>query len=278
MSYILLFPALFLSFLLGVVPLYMVLRLSLFQTNYIASKFIGFGNYIEIFTNPEYWERLYTSLLYTLIITPAGLLISTAIALYVINMKKWTQNYTRFITYIPVFATGVIISTVWKWIFHARYGMINWIIGLLGIEPIIWLGGKYTGIIAICTVIMLSGLGFQVVVLLSSMLAISQEIYDAAKIDGASWWKIKMRIILPLQLPTISLLGMLSMIGTFQIWETIYMMTGGGPMNKTANLMYDVYQTGFLYSRYGLASAKTIVLMLVTLGLALGKRRLERKG
>jgi ABC-type sugar transport system permease subunit len=260
----------------GAVPVVMVLRLSLFDTNYISYTYVGLRNYVEIFMEPAYWERLYTSFLYTAILVPAGLIVSTVVSLYVINMKKWVQNYVRFVVYIPIFAAGIIMSTVWRYIFHARYGLLNWLIGLMGIEPVIWLGSKYTAMIGICTAILVCSIGFQVVVLVASMLSVTNEIFDAARIDGASWWQIKLRILLPMQIPTISLMAMLSMIGTMQIWETIYMMTGGGPMDSTANLMYDVYQTGFLYSRYGLASAKTIVLMLLILGMTLVKQRLEK--
>jgi multiple sugar transport system permease protein len=105
------------------------------------------------------------------------------------------------------------------------------------------------------------------------MLSIPTALYDSARIDGASWFQIKIWIILPIVTPTIFVLSLLYMIGTFQVWETIYLLR---PIQAANNLMMDVYLTGFTFSRYGMAAAKSIVLMILILSLSLIKRRIEK--
>ncbi len=272
-AYLLLLPAAmgFLAF--DFLPVILVVRLSLFKTNYIKSAFVGFANYVKIFMEAEVLNMILNSFMYVGLIVTATTFVSLCIALLIINMNKLTQDTTRFVLYIPTFTSGIIIATVWRWILHPVQGLANWMIGLFGISPVMWLADRSTAILSISVMLVCAQIGSILVIILASMLSISSTIYDSARIDGAGWWTIKIRIIIPMVMPTILLMTLLGMIGTFQMWETLYLMK---PIQAANNLMFDIYRTGFIYSKYGLSAAKSILLMAIVLGLSLIKRRVER--
>ena len=136
-----------------------------------------------------------------------------------------------------------------------------------------WLGHRFLAISMLSIMVLTCTAGAQLVIYLVAMLSIPSTLFDSAKIDGATNFQIKTRIILPIILPTVFMLTLIAMIGGFQIWETIYMMR---PIVAANNMMFDIYLTGFTFSRYGLAAAKSLVLMLLILSMSIIKRRLER--
>lgn len=269
---LLLLPALALFILFTVVPLIYVVRLSFYETNLLTWTFKGFRNYARIFIDDNFRRTITNSLVYMAILTAGWTLIPLGVALLASDLGRFMQSYTRFVFYVPIFASGIIISLVWLYIFHPQ-GLANWAIGLLGIERQLWLGGRFTGIGAVCTVLICTVLGFNVAVFMSAILSIDPTLYDAAKMDGASRMQMKWRIMFPLILPSFFFVMLVAMIGSLQVWETIFVMS---PTTQAYNLMYDVFSTAFESGRYGLGAAKTIILVLMVAALTYGKRRLER--
>ena len=275
-AYLLLTPAVILFALAVVTPFLAVCRLSVFKSNLIQETFVGLGNFTAIVYDERWRKALVNSLVYVLLIVGGQVGIGLLIAMYAVNLRKWAQSYIRFVAYVPIFAAGIIIGAAWKWIWNYRYGIVNAGLRLLGIAPVMWLGHRWTALVVISVIIVCTAIGFHVVMFMATVLTISRDLYDAAKIDGASQGQIRRLIMLPHLTPMIFMLSTFSMIAAMQVWETIYVMTNGGPIGGTANLMYDVYATGIVGSRYGVASAKTIVLMAVMFGLAYAKRRAEK--
>jgi multiple sugar transport system permease protein len=275
--YILISSSLAFFIVFWVVPLVSVIFLGFRKTDYFTSEWIGLQNYIEMFKDPYYYKALTNSLFYASIIIIGQLGISLFVSLMVFNMPLWTHSTVRFVFYIPVFASGIIISNAWKWIFHPRGGLLNWFIGLFGAEPIIWFGNRITAIVAIGSIQTISYLGFYVLVLLAAMMSVDRAQFDSARIDGASWFRIKLSIILPQILPQIFFITLLAMISAFQIFEYIFMLSGGGPDYGSASLMYDIYNTGIGLGKYGMASARSIMLMSILLILAIVKYQLEKR-
>ncbi len=272
-AYILLLPAMCFFALFSVAPIVIVGRLSLFKTNYITSKFVGLANYVKIFTEPDIMATILNSFVYAIWLVVGGVTVGITTSLLIIDMRKRVHDVMRFVFYIPVFASGIIIATVWRWILHPQIGLANWFLSLVGIEPVMWLGFRFVAISVLSIMIVSVSMGATLVIYLAAMLSIPSTLFDSAKIDGATSCQIKTRIILPIITPTIFMRTLISMIGAMQIWETIYLMR---PIVAANNLMFDIYLTGFTFSRYGLAAAKTLVLMLLILGMSIAKRRLER--
>ncbi len=257
-----------------VLPIILVVRLSFFKTNFITTKWVGLHNYIRAFADPRFIKAIGNSLFYAAAITIPQLTIALFLTLLTLNMGRRIRGYVRFVTYAPTFSAGVIIVSVWRWIFHPRMGLANWLVGLVGIAPVSWLGIRWSALSAVALTIVTCSLGTSVILLYAAMTSVNPELYDAARIDGAGWLRIKLQIVVPMIAPIIVFLALVGLIGSLQIWETVFLLTNGGPDNGTTSMMFDVFQTGFVFGEYGAASARTVIMMGVILCLALLKKRL----
>lgn len=274
-GYLILAPQALLLLLTVGVPAVMLGRLALASTDFIGWEWVGFGNFVDIVSDKVFWKAMANTGLYVLFIVPVSLVTATVVALLAYDFRPGARSYLRVALYLPTLTSGLIIATVWRWIWHPSAGIANWILGLMGIEPVWWLGARVSGIFAISANLVVGGIGFQCMVILAAILAVPRDLLDAAAIDGAGPWATRLRVLLPAVAPSVALVGTMSLLGVAQMWETVMMTTNGGPDHGTATLMFDIYETGFLQGRFGLAGAKTLVLVAVVLALALVKRRLE---
>jgi len=273
--YLLLLPQMAAFVIIAVFPCAFLMRLIFLRTDFISSEWVGLGNIVKLAGDRVFWKVIINTLIYMLLITSATTILTVLATLPCLDLSRKAQAYVRFVSMIPSMAAGMVVSSVWRWIFHPSVGLANWALGLFGIEPMWWFGSRWAGIAAISTVIVYGGSG-QIVILMASALSLSRDIVEAAKIDGATPGQIRRYIVLPHMAPAIALIGTLAMIGVSQMWETVMMMSNGGPDYGTATLMFDIYETAFLESQFGYGSAKTLVLVLLVLVLALTKRRIER--
>ena len=258
-----------------ILPIISVCRLSLLDTNYIHTSWAGIKNYIKLFGDERFRQAIINTFIFAGFLIPFQVIVPLTIALLSYNTSPRVQGYVRSMFYIPSLASAIVIASVWKWIFEYRKGLVNWLLSLVGIERIQWFGQQLPAIGVITLSINLITLGGILILYMAVMMGINRDMIDTALCDGANWSQIRRMIMIPIMRPTILFIGLLSMIGAFQIWETIYVYTSGGPAGKTASMVYYIYETGFIRSQYGYASAGSIVLMVLILGLALAKKRIE---
>ena len=230
---------------------------SFYKTNYVVKEFVGLANYAKSIVDPRYHTVIGTSFLYSAIITPAVTFIPLMIAMMIYDMPAKIQHITKFVFFVPSFAAGVIISQSWRWIFQPQYGVLTWLLGLFGIEPIVVMGSRYTAIFGLSIMSIMGGLGLPLLLYMSSISSIDPAVFDAARIDGASKFQRRMRIVFPLLIPTIFLIIFMTMTGGFFLLESILMMTGGG--RGTASFLFDIYDQGFNRRAVGVASARSIM-------------------
>lgn len=242
------------------------------KTNFITTKFIGFDNYFNAFTDSNFIISILNSLFYCILMVPGQLFLGLGSAFLIFKLSKKWQDVSRIIFYIPVLAAGIIIAQIWRWIFHMN-GLFNWIIGLFGIMPINYFGEWYSAIPSVAFIVIVSSFGANTIIFLAAMQSIDKSLFEAANIDGASWWQIKYRIIIPMIMPTIGLVTLLTIIASFGIFETIYSLV---PQSYSATTTYSIYRSGFLFSKYGLASAESIIFLFIILSLSLIKNRIEK--
>jgi ABC-type sugar transport system permease subunit len=273
LKYILLIPILIFFSLFTIWPLGQLIYLSLCKTNFITSVFVGFNNYINIFNNKDFIQSIFNSLFYVVLLVPGQIIVSLIVSLYVYNMKKHWLDITRIITYIPVLSAGIIIAQSWQWIFKFE-GPINWLINQLGIQSINWFGQGYTSIPVISFIVIVSTFGTNVIIILASILSIDKSLLEAAKIDSANENQIKLFIIIPMIKNTLILMGLLSAINSFQIFEYIFSLSSNA---YTATVTYRIFLDGFNFGRYGESAAEAIILLIVTILLSLMKRRFENE-
>ncbi len=275
-AYLFLAPAIISFLVFMVVPVYMVGHLSLQKTNYIFTEFVGLKNYVTAVTDEAFIQAFLNNLIYVVFLVPLGVVTPVTIALATYNMRFGLQDFIRFIYYVPSLASGIVIYGVWRWILNYRGGLANWLLGLAGLGPVFWLGNRVSAIFVISLMVSILWLGGHLILYMAIIRSVPKEMCDTARVDGASWFQVKMRILLPLMMPWILFMTLMAIIATFQVWEHVYMLTQGGPAGSTATVLYNIFETGFLRSRYGVASARSLMLMVLLLIIAIVKRKLER--
>jgi len=276
-AYLFLLPAVAFFVVFTLTPIVMMGVISLFETDYITSEFVGLQNYIDALTNPDFRQSIVNSLFYCAFTVTLGTFIPLAVALTAYRYSNTYRDIVRFAFYIPSLASGIVIANAWKWIFDYRKGLANYFLSVISVEPVMWWGHQVTAIGIISLIVVNLWMGNWIILYLAVLTTVRKEVIDSARIDGANWRQIQTKILIPLISPWILFIMLIQIIATFQIWENIYLLTSGGPANTTATVVYNIYETGFLRSQYGTASARSVILVVIVLGLALAKNRLEKK-
>jgi ABC-type sugar transport system permease subunit len=255
----------FIAFML--VPLLFAISLSFYEAsfNISAREFVGFKQYVRIFNDPVFIKALTNTVAYTLVIVPAKVVISMALALLIDPLGMKAQSFFRGAFYIPGVAGGVVLSVVWLWIFNPTYGLLNFLLGRVGVEPVMWIASAPASFWAVCAVVLTFTVGQPIILFLAGLAGIPQDILDAATVDGATGLQKTFFVRLPLMRPVILFVLATQTIQVFQLWEVIYMLTNGGPFNSSTSLVYLIFQTAFLNAKYGRASAIGVVLLVIIL-------------
>lgn len=258
------------------VPLVLVGRLSLFKTDYITSEYVGFSNYVTAALDPYFQKSFFNSFILTLMIAPVITVGSYTIASAISDYSEKVQSAARFLFYVPGLISGLIMGLLWAWVLD-RAGLINNFLAVVGIAAIPWLYDAWPARVSIAIVSTFSGIGGYVIMYAVTMHSIPQEMKDAARVDGASGRQYKKYIQLPMMMPTIMLALLLSIVGTMQIWESIYVLTAqGGPEGSTSSPAYEIWMTAFKFGKAGLAAAKGVILSVVLVLIILLKNRIEK--
>ncbi|GAB4435424.1 MAG: sugar ABC transporter permease [Anaerolineae bacterium] len=223
------------------------------------APFVGLGNYDFLRGDRRFWAAMLNSAKYTLMSVPLGMAISLAIAV-VMNQKLRGIYIFRTLFFMPVISSWVAVAVIWVTLLDTRSGIINWLLNLVGLGPVPFLQDANTALPTLVLIAIWKGAGFQMVIWLAGLQAIPQELYEAAAIDGASRWQGFWRITLPLLAPTTFFLAVTGVIGSFQVFTPVYVMTKGGPLGSTDVVVYRIYQRAFQDFDMGYASAQSWVL------------------
>ncbi|GBG06401.1 spermidine/putrescine ABC transporter permease [Paenibacillus sp. MY03] len=230
----------------------------------LGSEYIGFDNYSGIFASELFWKAIMNTLVYTVLTVPVALIISFAVAIAIMPLKKWAQTTFKAIYYLPAVASGVALSVVWLWIYDPLPGgILNQLIGMLGIPSQNWLGASSTSMFSLVLMSWLSSHGTSIIIYVAALLGIDESYYEAAEIDGATFWQKMWHIVLPCLKPTTLFLLVTGVIGSFQVFQNAYLMTGGGPDHSTTMVGLLIFDTAFKYFEFGKAAAQSLVLAAI---------------
>ena len=226
-------------------------------------RLIGLRNYSDLLGNALFWKALGNTLYYALVGGPLTVIVSLAMALLV-NAKaaRWKPLF-RTVYFAPVVTTIVAVAVVWKYLYHPRFGLLDRGLGLLGIAPIDWLGDPHWAMPAIILLSIWKNFGYTMMIFVAALQGIPDELYEAARIDGANGLQQFRHITLPMLGPTFVFVGIITAIGFLQLFPEPYVMTGGGPVNSTLSVVMLMYEQGFKFWRIGFAAAVAFLLFLV---------------
>ncbi len=273
---LMLLPAILLFGLTFVVPMGMVGRLALLDSDYITDKFVGVGNFVELLRDTKFLKSFLNVFLYLLPLIPYTVVLCYGTASMLTRFSPRAQAAGRFVSYLPSLTSGLIISLLWRWLL-ARDGLVNQYLVAWGAKAIPWFTQPWTARGAMLFVSMSTGPGALIILCSAAISSIPRELHDAAIVDGATESQYRRMIMRPLMAPMITLMILLCIVGTMQMWETVYVLTGdGGPKGSTATPVYDLFRTAFIYNRPGYAAAKGIILLVVIGCLVWVKQRVEK--
>ena len=276
-------PALFLIGFFFFLPAAAALLLSLTDFDIYAladadnARVVGVSNYERLIDHPLFWTALKNTFYFALGCGPLTVLVALGAALLVNAPLTRFRTFFRTAYFLPFVTTLVAVAIVWRYLYHAEYGLLNYALGAVGIEPVNWLGDPRWAMPAIILMAVWKNFGYYMLIFIAGLQAIPRELYEAAELDGASAWRRFVHVTVPQLGPSLVFVGVVVMIGYFQLFAEPYVMTEGGPLRSTTSLVLLMYEEGFRWWRMGFAAAIAFVLFLIILIWTLIQRRLEPK-
>ena len=280
-GYLFVLPALLIFCIFVLIPLIMSVYLSFFESDmfFLSMEYVGFDNFAQVFQDSLYWTSILNILCYTLMAVPMNIILSMILALLVNSDRRGVKAY-RFLFYLPSVTSTVAASTVWLWMMNTSYGLLNDIFALFGLPGGTWLTHSSTALVSVTLVTVWQGVGANMIIFVAALQNMPTQVYEAAKLDGAGPLTIFFRITFPLIAPTMYFILTMTLIGAFQLYDHIYVLTSGGPANATLTPVYLIWQNSFGTNagrQAGYAAAQAFVLFLIIMIVNLLIRRLDKK-
>ena len=275
-AYLFITPTMILFFIFTVIPVFLAFYLSF--TNYdVVSRmdWVGLANYERLIHDELLWLTFRNVLFYTIVYVPSNILISLFLAV-LLNRTLAGVKLFRTFNYLPTLTSAVAASTVWLWMLHPEYGLVNGILAYFGVTGPAWLAQTNTAMLSIIMVTLWQSVGSNMVIYLAGLQGVPEYLYESARLDGANRLQCFRYITWPQLKPTTFLVSTMSIIGALQLFDQAFVLTQGGPANMTKTPVYLIYQQGFNQLQMGYASAQAFVLALAILVFSLINMRISR--
>lgn len=261
----------------SLIPIAASLGLSLHRWDMLTPPaFVGLDNFATLVSDPDFWAALRHTLSFIFGYIPLVTATGLAVAL-VLNQKLRGLAFFRTAFFLPVVSSWVAVALIWKWLFNPLYGVVNYLLSLLSIPGPAWLFDEKWAMPAIILASVWKDVGFVAVPYLAGLQGIAHEYYEAASLDGATAAQRFWRVTLPLLTPTTFFVLIISLINSFQVFDQIYVMTGGGPAGATSVLVEQIYKQAFRYGKMGYASALSWVLFALVFSATFLQMRMQRR-
>jgi multiple sugar transport system permease protein len=226
-------------------------------------RFIGFHNYQIMFGDPAYWEALGNTAFFVIVGVPTLVIGSLAVAIALNFSRSRFFRALRSFYFVPAITAIVAISLIWGNLYNSQFGLLNWLLSLVGVAPVEWLTDPTIAKFSVAVVAIWRGSGLDIIIFLAALQAIPQEYYEAAAVDGAGEWQKIFRITVPLMRFAIFFVTVTTLINWMQFFDEPYVLTSGGPVHATTSMSLYIYQQGFRYNEFGFASAASIALFAI---------------
>jgi multiple sugar transport system permease protein len=267
-AYTLILPGLLLYVVFVIYPILKALQMSFFKWSIMPgmpSRYLGLENYIRALHDPVVSVALRNTVAYTVVTVPGQMILALGVALLLNNVKRG-KVFFRTLYYLPVITSWVIVSLLFKYIFQSPKGVLNHLlVNVLHVlqEPIPWLRNASTAVIPVWCLGIWKGIGWAMVIFLAALQTIPQELYEVAAIDGATAWRRLVSITLPLMRPTLVFTLVMLMIGGLNVFISVYLITNGGPLQRTEVLLSYMYHQAFDFLDFGYGAALSFMLAVI---------------
>ena len=256
----------------GIYISFLVIKLS----SFLPPQFVGFDNYVSALKAPETWATLKITLAMMVLGMLVQIPLGIGLALVLHRNLKGTKLFSSILI-TPMLLTPVAVGLTFRFMFDTDLGIINWLLGSFGIEKINWLGQQTTGILAVVLVDSWQSVPFVMLLIVAALGSISPSLYEAASIDGASARQTFWKVTFPLITPTLLVVVMIKIMDFLKLFDTLFMLTRGGPGNETTTLGLWTYKTGFIFLEFSRAAALGVLIMIITAPVLLLWRRSTRE-
>lgn len=268
----------FLCFLLFLfIPAIMAVVMSFTSYNvFTPMKFIGIKNYLRAFDDTYFLLAMKNICLYVLMFVPAVVILSFLLAL-LLNQKVRGIKTFRVLFYLPCLTSAVASAIVWKWLMNPSGGLLNNILTSLGLPPGTWLNNSKTALSSIVIICVWSTLASNIMIYLAALQNVPASVYESARLDGAGWFKQMLHITVPLVAPTTYFVVSMALIGAFQVFDQIYVLTSGGPAHATTVPLYLIYTNAFKESQMGYACAQAMILFALIMVVTIAQQKFNKE-
>lgn len=278
-AYAMILPTMLGTLIFNIWPLFQSFYLSLTKWEGFGQySFSGLDNYKRLFQDAELLSALKNTAVFTALTVPLGISLSILVAV-LLNQKIRGVTVYRTLYFLPVVTMPAAVAIVWKWLYNADFGLINYVLGLVGITGPNWLTDPNIALYSLVYVAVWGAIGYNMVIILSGLQGISQSYYEAAEIDGANSFVMFFRITLPLLTPTLFFVSVMSLINTFQVFELIFMMIGptSPVIRDTHTLVHLFYEQAFINNDKGYAAAISLFIFVIILIFTILQFRMQKK-
>jgi multiple sugar transport system permease protein len=279
-AYLFLAPGLLLFSLFTVFALGFAFFLTFHEWSIIEPQkpFVGLDNYSEMIHDERFRRSILNTLYFTGASVPLGMAAGLAIAL-LLNQPLRGRAILRTLYFLPVVTPFVVVTIIWKWLYNGDFGLFNYYLLKTHLihEPLLWLSDQNLAMPSVVLMTVWTSVGFSMVVYLAGLQAIPEELYEAARVDGAGPWARLRHITLPMLAPTTMFLAVIGIIGSFQVFTQIFVMTSGGPVDRTTTMVFFIYEAAFKFFDMGYASTLAFALFAMLLVFTAIQLRLYRR-
>ncbi|OAX48251.1 carbohydrate ABC transporter permease [Paenibacillus sp. AD87] len=262
--YVLVAPSITIFSIFFLYPIFYMIFLSFYNWDFInpVKEFVGFNNFVELFKDSAFLQVLSNSLNYTLLSVSLSIVISLMLAIWLNREGAW-YGFVQGALFSPHIVSLVSVSLVWMWLMDPKFGLLNGLLDMVGLPKLAWLSSPDSSLLSLVLVSVWKGVGYNALIFIAGLQSIPRDVYEASALDEANWWRKFYKITLPMLSPTLFFLIIINLISSFQVFETIAIMTNGGPINSTNTLVFYIYEYGFRYFKIGYASAAGVILLVV---------------
>lgn len=251
------------------VPFFQTLYLSFFDysKNIYSPQFVEWANYLYLIKNPQFLKTILNTFYFLVLCVPFLVIFPLFLAI-LLNTKIRGKTLYKLIIYLPVVVSVVVVAIAFKWL-YAPEGLLNYFLSLINISPLGWLSDPKFAMFSVALVTIFKGVGYYMMIYLAALMSVPNELYEAAEVDGATSFQKHMTVTIPHIMPTIALVATISSISALKVFVEIYVMTRGGPLDSTKTIVYYIYEKAFENLDLGLASAASVILLVVVMAFSL---------
>ena len=261
--YIYIAPALIIIIVFSIYPILRMIYQSFFDWNMISEmRYIGLDNFKALFKDPNFYQVLGNTVFFVIFNVLFCIVIAILLALHLQKDTRINRLLQSFV-FMPYVVSLASIALLWSWLMNKDFGFLNFLLSLINIDKVDWLGNRDIAMSSLVVISVWKSVGYDALILISALQGIPSYLYEAAALDNASSWTVFSKITFPMISPTIFFITIVNIIGSFKVFETVQIMTHGGPLNATKTIVFSIYETGTQYFKVGYASAIGVVLMLI---------------